>query len=34
MTYTYAVLTVSKRAYAEIAGKLKQAGYDQAFHER
>ena len=29
---TYAILPVSKAAYHEIADKLKDAGYDQAFH--
>lgn len=33
MTYTYAVLKVTKRAWAEIGAKLKQAGYEQAFHD-
>ena len=32
-TYTYALLPVSKAAYHEIADKLKDAGYDQAFHD-
>ena len=31
MTYTYAVLEVSKAAYDEIAAKLRDAGYDHAF---
>ncbi len=32
MTYTYAVLEVSKAAYDEIAAGLKEAGYGHAFH--
>lgn len=31
-TRTYAVLDVSPAVYAEIAEKLKAAGYDQAFY--
>ena len=34
MTYTYAVLTVSPAAYAEIREKLEAAGYDHAFHDQ
>lgn len=34
MTYTYAILEISKAAYNEIAEKLKEAGYSQSFHER
>ena len=33
MTYTYAILEVSKEAYEEIAAKLNAAGYQHAFHE-
>ena len=33
MTYTYALLPVSQRTYDEIAEKLRDAGYDQAFQE-
>lgn len=33
MTYTYAILEVSTAAFEEIAGKLRAAGYDQAFHD-
>lgn len=33
MTYTYAVLEISKRAYAEIRAKLDNAGYQHAFHK-
>ena len=33
MTYTYAVLEISEAAWAEIAGKLREAGYDHAFHD-
>lgn len=33
MTYTYAILQVSKAAYDEIKAKLQAAGYDQAVHE-
>lgn len=33
MTYTYTVLNVSPRAYAEIAERLKAAGYESAFHD-
>jgi hypothetical protein len=32
-THTYAILEVSDDAYHEIAGKLRAAGYDHAFHE-
>lgn len=31
MSYTYALLEVSRLAYDEIAGKLRAAGYDHAF---
>jgi len=34
MTYTYVTLDVSAAVYDEIAGKLKAAAYDQAFHEQ
>lgn len=33
MTYTYTILEVSPAAYKEIAGKLLDAGYGNAFHE-
>lgn len=33
MTHTYAILDLSPRAYGEIAAKLQQAGYHEAFHE-
>lgn len=33
MTYTYAVLDVSREAYDEIRGKLEAAGYQHAFHD-
>lgn len=33
MTYTYAILEVSKAAYDEIYKKLMEAGYNQAFHK-
>ena len=33
MTYTYAILEVSKEAYDEIKEKLKEAGYQDAFGE-
>lgn len=33
MTYTYAILPVTPKTYREIAQKLKEAGYEQAFHE-
>ena len=32
MTYTYVLMEISKSAYNEIAGKLRSAGYNQAFH--
>lgn len=32
MTYTYAILDISPEAYREIKSKLKEAGYDHAFH--
>lgn len=32
MTRTYAVVEVSPGAYTEIGGKLRDAGYDHAFH--
>ena len=32
-TYTYVELEVSAAAYDEIAGKLRAAGYDHAFHD-
>lgn len=31
VTHTVSVLELSKRAYDEIAAKLREAGYDQAF---
>lgn len=31
MTYTYAILEISVKAYNEIRAKLKAAGYDHAF---
>jgi len=31
MSHTYALLEVSPAAYAEIAAKLREAGYDHAF---
>ena len=33
MNYTYALLAVSESTYNEIAEKLREAGYDQAFHQ-
>lgn len=33
MTYTYAILPVSRAAFEEIAAKLRAAGYDHVFHE-
>lgn len=33
MTYTYAKLEVSMRAYDEIVGLLRTAGYDHAFYD-
>ncbi len=33
MTYTYAILGVSKAVYDEIAALLRKAGYDHAFHD-
>lgn len=33
MTHTYVILQVTARAYAEIRGKLEQAGYNHAFHD-
>ena len=33
MTYTYAILPVSKAAFAEIRAKLIEAGYDDAISE-
>ena len=33
MTYTYAILEVSPACWQEIAGKLRAAGYDHAFHD-
>ena len=32
-TYTYATMEISKAAWDEIAEKLKEAGYTQAFHD-
>lgn len=34
MTYTYALLEVSEAAYEEVAKKLREGGYDEAFHEQ
>lgn len=31
VTHTFATLELSQRAYDEIAGKLRQAGYDHVF---
>lgn len=33
MTHTYATLEISKPAYEEIRSKLKEAGYEHAFHD-
>jgi len=33
MTYTYAILEISKTALDEIAAKLRKAGYDHCFDE-
>jgi hypothetical protein len=33
VTYTYAILEISRAAYEEIAAKLKAAGYQHAFHQ-
>lgn len=33
MTYTFALLELSSSTYEEIARKLKEAGYEQAFME-
>lgn len=33
MSHTYAILVVSRAAFAEIAEKLRAAGYDHAFHD-
>lgn len=33
MTHTYAILEISVEAYNEIRDKLKNAGYQHAFHE-
>lgn len=33
MTYTYAILDVSPKAYREIKEKLEEAGYEDQFHE-
>lgn len=33
MTHTYALVELSESAFSEIAGKLRAAGYDQAFHD-
>lgn len=32
-THTYAILEVSETVFDEIEGKLKDAGYDDIFHE-
>ena len=32
MSYTYVILELSPAAYEEIAKKLREAGYDRAFH--
>jgi len=31
-THTYAVLEISRKAFKEIEGKLKRAGYEDQFH--
>ena len=33
MTYTYAIMHVSQRTYEEIAEKMRDAGWTQAFHQ-
>lgn len=33
MSHTYVVLEVSKAAFEEIREKLKEAGYEHAFHD-
>lgn len=33
MTYTYAILPVSRSTYDEIRSKLSEAGYQHAFHQ-
>ena len=33
MTYTYAIMEVSRATFDEIAEKLRAAGYDHAFHD-
>lgn len=33
MTYTYAILEISRAAYEEIRAKLEAAGYQHAFHK-
>lgn len=33
MSHTYAVLEVSKATFDEVRQKLKEAGYEHAFHE-
>ena len=33
VTYTYAILRISRAAYAEIRAALADAGYEHAFHE-
>lgn len=32
-THTYAILEVSKACYEEIVAKLREVGYEHAFHE-
>lgn len=32
MSYTYVILEISPKAYSEIADKLREANYHQAFH--
>lgn len=33
MAYTFAIMEVSEAVYEEVAAKLREAGYDQAFVE-
>lgn len=33
MTYTYAILAVSRAVYTEVRKRLAELGYDQAFHD-
>ncbi len=32
-THTYVILDISPNAFREISGKLRDAGYDHAFHQ-